>query len=189
MRTCACSRGVEGLLGAEQRDADARILRRLSHDHVGTEVGVGVVGLHRDEGLAQVDPASGTIQFLEMSGKMAFETPSAMAMPVGAPPPSGTSAITADFSSFTSPDWIGISDLQESKGQAVEVGVGTGRDAQHRLGFDGRFRAGKATVNERPSAKVSRSGPWRCRPESRPRPQLLDRGPASPRPYRVRPPA
>jgi hypothetical protein len=39
-----------------------------------------------------------------MSGKMAFETPSAMVRPVGAPPPSGTSAITADFSSFTSPD-------------------------------------------------------------------------------------
>jgi hypothetical protein len=39
-----------------------------------------------------------------MSGKMAFETPSAITRPVGAPPPSGTSAITADFSSFTSPD-------------------------------------------------------------------------------------
>ena len=40
----------------------------------------------------------------EMSGKMALDTPSAMVMPVGAPPPSGTSAMTADFSSFTSPE-------------------------------------------------------------------------------------
>ena len=44
-----------------------------------------------------------------MSGKIELETPSAITSPVGAPPPSGTSAITADFSSFTSPDWIGMS--------------------------------------------------------------------------------
>src|SRR5579885_2008212 len=71
-----------------------------------------------------------------MSGKMALETPSAMVIPVGAPPPSGTSAITADFSSFTSPDWIGMSELQESQGQSVEVVVGSGGEAGDGLGLD-----------------------------------------------------
>ena len=55
--------GVEGLLGEEQRNADALVLRRLGHDDVGPEVGVSVVGGHLHEGLAQIDAAPGAIQF------------------------------------------------------------------------------------------------------------------------------
>ena len=54
--------GVEGLAGGKQRDADALVLRRLGHDDVGPEVGVGVVGGHLHEALAQIDAASGAIQ-------------------------------------------------------------------------------------------------------------------------------
>ncbi len=43
---------IEGGRGAEQRHADAGIGRRIGDDDVAAEVGVGVVGLHRDEGLA-----------------------------------------------------------------------------------------------------------------------------------------
>ena len=54
--------GVEGLAGGKQRDADALVLRRLGHDDVGPEVGVGVIRGHLHEALAQVDTASGAIQ-------------------------------------------------------------------------------------------------------------------------------
>ena len=54
--------GIEGLAGGKQRDADAFVLRRLGHDDVGTEVGVGVIRSHLHEALAQVDTSSCAIQ-------------------------------------------------------------------------------------------------------------------------------
>ena len=47
--------GVVVILGAHQGQPHVRVARRQQHRGVGAVIGVGVVGLHRQEGLAQVD--------------------------------------------------------------------------------------------------------------------------------------
>ncbi|MNQ00489.1 hypothetical protein D3C85_131400 [compost metagenome] len=54
--------GIVVVLGGHQRQPHVRVCRRQQHDHVGTEIGVGVVGLHCQKTLAQVDHPIGAVK-------------------------------------------------------------------------------------------------------------------------------
>ncbi|MNO65718.1 hypothetical protein D3C76_564860 [compost metagenome] len=58
------------ILGAHQTQAHVGVARRQQHSGVGAVIGVGVVGLHRQERLAQVDHPIGAVEIADI-GKQA----------------------------------------------------------------------------------------------------------------------
>ncbi|MNY24705.1 hypothetical protein D3C86_1584390 [compost metagenome] len=54
--------GVVVILGGHQRHAHVGVARRQQHGGIGAEIGIGVVGLHRQEHLAHIDHPIGAVQ-------------------------------------------------------------------------------------------------------------------------------